>query len=96
MSTTNFKPVYVTVGKSTIRRKVFVDLPHGLGKPCDIDQAVHDAAAELFNQGVIPEGDFPVRVSLFRNFEDLQPIAFRTVDMEVRPQFTVYRMDSET
>lgn len=92
---TNFKPVFVTVGKSTIRRKVFVDLPHGLGKSCDIDQAIHDAAAELFNQGVIPEADFPVQVSLYNHWKDAEPVGSRTVDMEIRPQFTVYQIEGE-
>lgn len=91
----NFKPLFFTLGKSTVRRKVFVDLPYGLGKPCDIDKAVHDATAELYGQGVIDDGSFPVQVNLFVGLEDAEPIASRTVDMEVRPQFTVYQFEVE-
>lgn len=82
-------PVWVSCGVGKGMRKVFATLTCPLDSEDGISQAAEGAAAELYDQGVIDEGEFPVVVTVHREAQSA-PLGARLVDMEVRPVFTVY------
>lgn len=90
MSEAKIVPVWASVGKNNIRRKVFVPLTRGLKTDVGVDEAAHGCVAELYNQGVVGEDEFPVLVMVFESSEGAEPLGQKLVDMEIRPVFTVY------